>query len=101
MKVFISHSSVDKKFVRTLKDCLNENGIETVDILKLDIESAEKELFNFNTENWLPRIETIVIELHDWMKPGCSNSFFRAISTLPISTTIYGGMLVVKNIELK
>jgi len=29
MKVFISHSSIDKKFVRTLKDCLNENGIET------------------------------------------------------------------------
>lgn len=29
MKVFISHSSTDKKFVRTLKDCLNANGIET------------------------------------------------------------------------
>lgn len=29
MKVFISHSSNDKKFVRTLKDDLNENGIET------------------------------------------------------------------------
>lgn len=29
MKVFISHSSTDKKFVRTLKDCLNENGIQT------------------------------------------------------------------------
>lgn len=28
-KVFISHSSKDKKFVRTLKDDLNENGIET------------------------------------------------------------------------
>lgn len=29
MKVFISHSSVDKKFVRTLKSDLNENGIKT------------------------------------------------------------------------
>ncbi|MBK9047539.1 MAG: toll/interleukin-1 receptor domain-containing protein [Bacteroidetes bacterium] len=29
MKVFISHSSTDKKFVRTLKEDLNENGIET------------------------------------------------------------------------
>jgi len=38
MKVFISHSSNDKKFVRTLKDCLNENGIETfVDEDQLDI----------------------------------------------------------------
>jgi len=29
MKVFISHSSTDKKFVRTLKDCLIENSINT------------------------------------------------------------------------
>lgn len=29
MKVFICHSSKDKKFVRTLKDSLNENRIET------------------------------------------------------------------------
>lgn len=29
MKVFISHSSTDKRFVRTLKDDLNENNIET------------------------------------------------------------------------
>lgn len=29
MKVFISHSSVDKRFVRTLKTDLNENGINT------------------------------------------------------------------------
>ena len=29
MKVFISHSSTDKKFVRLLKNCLNENCIQT------------------------------------------------------------------------
>jgi len=29
MKVFISHSSKDKKFVRKLKNCLNENSIST------------------------------------------------------------------------
>lgn len=29
MKIFISHSSKDKKFVRTLKECLAENNIET------------------------------------------------------------------------
>ena len=29
MKVFISHSSKDKRFVRTIKDGLNENCIDT------------------------------------------------------------------------
>jgi len=38
MKIFISHSSTDKKFVRTLKDDLNENGIDTwVDEDELDL----------------------------------------------------------------
>lgn len=38
MKVFISHSSTDKKFVRTLKDDLKENGIDTwVDEDELDL----------------------------------------------------------------
>ncbi|WP_202704176.1 toll/interleukin-1 receptor domain-containing protein [Flavobacterium sp. UGB4466] len=37
MKIFISHSSKDKKFVRHLKDCLLENTIETwVDEDQLD-----------------------------------------------------------------
>lgn len=37
MKIFISHSSKDKKFVRHLKDCLLENTIETwVDENQLD-----------------------------------------------------------------
>lgn len=37
MKVFISHSSSDKRFVRTIKSDLNENGIETF----LDEDSLE------------------------------------------------------------
>lgn len=44
MKVFISHSSSDKKFVRTLKSDLNENGIETfVDEDSLEFGDSLKE----------------------------------------------------------
>ncbi len=45
MKVFISHSSSDKKFVRTLKRDLHENGIETFvdeDALELGDSLMEK-----------------------------------------------------------
>lgn len=56
MKVFISHSSADKKFVRTLKSDLNENGIDTFfdedsleygDSLKERLEHAIKESSHF------------------------------------------------------
>jgi hypothetical protein len=56
MKVFISHSSADKKFVRTLKSDLNENGIDTFvdedsldygDSLRERLEEAIKESSHF------------------------------------------------------
>lgn len=52
IKVFISHSSKDKKFVRTLKDDLNENGIETwVDEDQLDIGDSLLEKLENSLEN--------------------------------------------------
>jgi hypothetical protein len=56
MKVFISHNSADKKFVRTLKTDLNENGIDTFvdedslefgDSLKERLEEGIKESSHF------------------------------------------------------
>jgi FkbM family methyltransferase len=50
-----------------------------IDILKIDIEGCELELFSSDYENWLPRTKVIMIELHDWVRKGCSKSFFSAI----------------------
>jgi len=55
-------------------------SIERIDVLKLDIETSEAELFASNYEHWLPKIKTIIIELHDWMKGNCSRTFFEAIN---------------------
>jgi FkbM family methyltransferase len=64
----------------TITDILNEYNIQYIDLLKLDIETAEKQLFAENYSEWLPRVKVIVIELHDWMQEGCSKSFFTAIN---------------------
>lgn len=58
---------------------LKKYNIDTVDILKIDIETSEKNLFSQNYEKWLPKVKTIVIELHDWIEEGCSDSFYTAI----------------------
>jgi FkbM family methyltransferase len=52
-------------------------GMNRIDILKIDIEGAEKEVFE-NAGDWIDSVETIIAELHDRLKPGCSRSFFRA-----------------------
>jgi hypothetical protein len=53
-----------------------------VDLLKMDVEGAEKEVFE-SSAAWIENIDAIVIELHDRYKPGCSRAFFTSIATLP------------------
>lgn len=48
-----------------------------IDILKLDIEGAEKEVFSSNT-SWLANIKILIIELHDRYVPGCSDAVYGA-----------------------
>ncbi len=43
---------------------LRESGFEKIDILKIDIEGAERELFADNPSVWLDRVENLFIELH-------------------------------------
>ncbi|MCK5241115.1 FkbM family methyltransferase [bacterium] len=43
---------------------LDRNQIETVDILKMDIEGAEEQLF-LESPEWLQRIRVLIIEIHD------------------------------------
>ena len=50
-------------------------------ICKIDIEGSETDLFRAN-DAWIDEFPLIIIELHDWLLPGASNSrnFLRAIS---------------------
>ena len=53
---------------------------ESIDILKVDIETSEKYFFESNYENWLPKTNMLIVELHDIIEPGCAQSFFKAIN---------------------
>lgn len=58
-------------------------NLEKIDILKLDIEGAEKELFSNFPEKWLSKTNCIIVELHDRYKIGCSRAFYNAIRDFP------------------
>jgi hypothetical protein len=45
-------------------------NLEYLDLLKIDIEGGEKQLFESNYENWLPKTKCIIIELHDGSTKG-------------------------------
>ena len=47
----------------TISDLIQNSGFEIVDLLKIDIEGAEREIFQGDL-SWLQRIEAIAIEFH-------------------------------------
>jgi FkbM family methyltransferase len=53
----------------TVRTLMRELRIPSIDLLKLDIEGAEKEVFE--TCDWIESVGTIAMELHDRVKPGC------------------------------
>jgi FkbM family methyltransferase len=63
----------------TIPELMERFGIETINILKLDIEGAERELFSRGIEEWVECVDTIAIELHDRYKAGCAQAFYAAL----------------------
>jgi FkbM family methyltransferase len=80
----------------TVGDILRECRFEHIDILKLDIEGAEKELFRAGWQEWLPKVRMIMIELHDRFVPGCSQAFYSAILSRPFRQEINGENVLVQ-----
>jgi FkbM family methyltransferase len=67
----------------TLNTLLAQYGIEEIDLLKIDAEGAECEIFeDFST--WIDRVKVVCAELHDRFRPGCSKAFENATANFPI-----------------
>jgi len=86
----------------TITSLMESFGIKTIDVLKIDIETSEKEVFLKNYEEWLPKVRMIIIELHDWLEPGCSRVFFEAINKMFVnySTSVKGENTIIENESL-
>ena len=86
----------------TIQEIITANNWESVDILKLDIEGAEKQLFESNYQSWLPKVQVILIETHDRMIPQCSITVMKALDEFGFGlyTTTDGGTLVYYNKSL-
>ena len=59
----------------TIPTIMREFGFSRIDILKIDIEGAEKEVFS-NSSQWIDCVESLIVELHERMKSGCNRSFY-------------------------
>jgi FkbM family methyltransferase len=56
----------------TIPTLMAENKLDSIDLLKIDIEGAEREVFS--DCGWLDHVKSLAIETHDRFKSGCSAS---------------------------
>ncbi len=61
----------------SVQDLIRDRGIDRIDLLKIDIEGAEREVFA-EPEAWIGKVDCIVAELHDRYVRGCSLAFYGA-----------------------
>ncbi len=83
----------------TIDKIIERYSLDSIDVLKLDIEGAEKEIFENNC-SWLYKVKTLVIELHDRLKPGCAMSLFSALNNHNYTLSIHGELLIINLLRL-
>jgi FkbM family methyltransferase len=79
----------------TMRDVLERSPYGAIDILKMDVECAEREIFGGPDTEWLDRVELITIELHDWIAPGCADAFYHALTPHRFIQLVSGENVVV------
>ena len=64
----------------TVNELLDMTDVKTNNVLvKIDIEGSEQEIFSRNTHIWLPKVQCVLIELHNRISPGCSEIVANAM----------------------
>lgn len=61
----------------TIDRIMRDHDLDYIDILKMDIEGGEKEVFG-DADRWIDKIGILAVELHDRLKEGCSRSLAGA-----------------------
>jgi FkbM family methyltransferase len=76
-------------------DIIRDYHLDRIDLLKVDIEGSEKEVFA-NAEAWIHRVDAICMELHDRFRTGCTRTFFKAVEDFPVESWRGENVLVAR-----
>jgi FkbM family methyltransferase len=78
----------------TVTQLIDRLGCQRLDLLKMDVEGAEAEIFRHGTE-WLDRVNVLVVELHDRFVPGCAEALGLALHGRRFRQEIAGNNLAI------
>jgi FkbM family methyltransferase len=83
----------------TINGIMEQNSIEIIDIIKIDVEGAEKCIFSNNIE-WVKKSKIIIVETHDRYFPDCSKTVFKAFEDINYELEIQSDFLIFYNLDI-
>jgi FkbM family methyltransferase len=72
-----------------VRDLLDQLGLDRLGLLKVDIEGGEIEVLA-SAERWIDRVDAIMVEPHDRIRPGCTAAIERVASRWGFSVVTTG-----------
>jgi FkbM family methyltransferase len=92
-------SDTDRIEAMGIADICTLCNVDRIDLLKVDIEGSELEVFSRNIEPWIDRVAFLMIELHDHLNPGCSAAVDRATEGRLTKGTPFGEYHVFSRVD--
>jgi FkbM family methyltransferase len=80
----------------TVSELMKRFGLDHIDLLKLDIEGAERDVLAAG-DSWIGHVDAIVAELHDRYLPGCTRAFYAATKEFPVESRRGENVLVARS----
>jgi FkbM family methyltransferase len=81
----------------TVGNLMQRFAFDRIDILKLDVEGAEKEVLE-HAAGWIDRVDTMIVELHDRVRVGCTEALEQAIAGRGFERTLVGVNSILKRL---
>jgi FkbM family methyltransferase len=75
---------------KSIPDLMDQFQLDHLDIVKIDVEGTECELFANHIDAWLPKTKMIIVEFHDWMFPGSSKQITELLTRRGFSVSTSG-----------
>ena len=87
----------------SILELIKMQNITSIDILKLDIEGAEKYIFDSTAEEWISRVKVIIFECPDRDSPGTTMNIFNTLkrNNWKFRTYIHGENFVMIRDDIK
>lgn len=81
-----------------IQDIMADFNIESIDVLKVDIEGSEVEILS-HAQPWIDAVRALIIELHDKFQSGCAEALEKAFSNHSFIKSRSGESVVITNIK--